>query len=71
MNKDIGCYDMKYEEHKEMYRNAWSERFNCIIIDRAKIKKRVKIVFSTEAKTHILNAIPKVKLFSFPKLISK
>ena len=33
MYKDIGGYDMKYDEFKGMCRKAWSEKFNylCII----------------------------------------
>ena len=34
------------------------------------LKQKVNIVFSMEAKTHLLNAFPKKKLFSFLIVVS-
>ena len=53
MYYDIGAYDMKYDEFKEMCHKAWSERFNYLCIDMPANKMKVNIVFSTKAKTHI------------------
>ena len=33
MYEDIGGYDMKYYEFKEMCRKAWSEKFNYLCIN--------------------------------------
>ena len=71
MYKDIWCYDMKTPEFKEMCRKAWSEKLNYLCIDLTKYKMEVNIVFSIETKTHILNAFPKVKFFSFLNVVSK
>ena len=38
MYYDIGAYDMKYDEFKEMCHEAWSERFNYLCIDMVKNK---------------------------------
>ena len=58
---------MKYDEFKERCREAWSEKFNYLYIDLTK-KMKVNFVFSMRVKTHIiLNAFPRMKLFSFLK----
>ena len=45
MYKDIGGYDMKYDEFKEICRKAWNEKFNYLSIDIARSKKRRKSHF--------------------------
>ena len=62
MSQDIEVFDRKNDDIKEMCRVAWSERLNYQCFDMTK-KKKVIIVFSTKAKTDILKAFPKVKLF--------
>ena len=34
MYKDIGDYEMKYDESKKLCSKAWSEKFNYLCIDR-------------------------------------
>ena len=63
MYYDIGAYDMKYDEFKEMCHKAWDERFNYLCIDMTKNKKKVNIVFSMKVKPHILIVIPKQNPF--------
>ena len=53
MYYDIGAYDMKYDEFKEMCHKAWSERFNYFCTDMGK-KMKVNIVFSKKGRPHIL-----------------
>ena len=66
MYYDIGAYDMKYDEFKEMCRVAWSEKYNYLCIDITKNKKmKVNIVFSTKAKTHILIVFVKRNPFDY------
>ena len=67
MYHDIGPFDMIFDEFKEMCRVAWSEKFNYLYIDMTKKKMKVNIVFSTKAKTHILNVFAKLKLFKHTK----
>ena len=38
MYYDIGAYDMKYDEFKEMCHKAWDEKYNYLCIDMAKNK---------------------------------
>ena len=38
MYYDIGAYDMKYDELKEMCDKAWSERFNYLCFDMSRNK---------------------------------
>ena len=46
MYYDIGAFDIKDDEFKEMCHKAWSERFNYLCFDLAEIN----IVFSTKQK---------------------
>ena len=64
MYYDIGAYDMKYDESKEMCRKAMIEKFNYLCIDTTK-KMKVNIVFSMKAKTHILTASQTLKFLVF------
>ena len=63
MHYDIGAYDMKYDEFKEMCHVAWTEKFNYLGIDLIKNKNEGKYRNSMKVKTHILNAFPKKKFF--------
>ena len=63
MYKDIGGYDMKNDEFKEMCRKTWKEKVNYLCIDMTTKKMEVNLLFSMKAKTLIQTAFPKVKLF--------
>ena len=63
MYYDIGAYDMKYDEFKEMCHKVWSESINYLCINMTKNKMKVNIVFSTKIKPHLLNVFLKVNLF--------
>ena len=65
MKNDIGCYDMKYDEFKQICCKTWKETFNYLCIDKARNKKEGKYRFSKKVQTHILNGYLKVKVFSF------
>ena len=51
MYYDIGAYDMKYDEFKEMCRVAWSEKFNYLYIEMTKNKNDGKYRIFNESKT--------------------
>ena len=59
---DIGAYGMLFLDFEEMCRKAGSEKINYLHFDINRDKK-VYIVFSKKAKSQILNAFVKVKLF--------
>ena len=64
MYKDIGGYDMKYDEIKELCRNAWCENFNYLCIDLNKNQNEgIYCIFNENKNTHILNALQKRILF--------
>ena len=69
MYKDIGGYDMKYDEFKEMCRKAGSEKFNHVCIDMARNEKEGKNCIFNESK-NTYNEFPKVKLFMFLNVVS-
>ena len=54
MYKDIGGYDMKYDEFKEMCRRASSEAFNyfCIVMGKNRNEGKYRI-FSESRNTYI------------------
>ena len=64
MYYDIGAYDMKYDELKEMCHKTWSEKFNYLCIIWLKTKMKVNIVFSMKAKPITLNAFPEANLYN-------
>ena len=63
MYYDIGAYNMKYDDFKEMCHKTWSERFNYLCIDMAESKNEGKYRFFKELKTTYLECIPESELF--------
>ena len=63
MYYDIGAYDMKYDEFKEMCHKAWSERYNSLCIDMIKNKNDGKYRIFNESKTTYIDCIPETELF--------
>ena len=60
---DIGAYDMKYDEFKEMCHKAWSEKFNYLSIDMTKNKIKGKYRNLNESKTTYFECNPQRKPF--------
>ena len=54
---DIGAYDMKYDEFKEMCHKAWKERFNYLCLDMTKNKIQGKYYTFSESKTTNIECI--------------
>ena len=50
MYYDIGAYDMKYDEFKEMCSFPWSEKFNYLCFDMTKNKNEGKYRIFNESK---------------------
>ena len=63
MYYDIGAYDMKYDELKEMCHKAWDERFNYLCIDMTKNKNEGKYRIFNESKTTYIECIPETEPF--------
>ena len=63
MYSDIGAYDMKYDEFKEMCHKAWSERFNYLCIDVTKNGDNGKYRIFNESKTTYIDCIPETNPF--------
>ena len=63
MYYDIGAYDMKYDEFKEMCHKAWSERFNYLCIDMTKNRDNGKYRIFNESKTTYIDCIPETEPF--------
>ena len=63
MCKDIGGYDMEYDEFREMCRKAWSEKFNYLCIDMTKKKNEGKYRILNENKNKYIDYICKTEAF--------
>ena len=63
MYYDIGAYDMKYDEFKEICHKAWSERFNYLCIDVTKNRDNGKYRIFNESKTTYIDCIPETNPF--------
>ena len=63
MYHDIGAFDMIYDEFKEMFRVAWSEKFNYLCIDMTENKNDGKYRIFNESKTTYINCIPETEPF--------
>ena len=57
MYYDIGAYDMKYDEFKEMCQKSWDERYNYLCIDMTKNKNEGKYRIFNESKTTYIDCI--------------
>ena len=54
MYYDMGAYDMKYDEFKEMCHKAWDEKYNYLCIDMTKnINERNNRIFNESKPTYI------------------
>ena len=63
MYYDVGAYDMKYEEFKEMCHKAWDEKYNYLCIDMTKNKNEGKYHIFNESKTTYIECIPETEPF--------
>ena len=63
MYYDIGAYDMKYEEFKEMCHKAWDEKYNYLYIDMTKNKNEGKYRIFNESKTTYIECICETEAF--------
>ena len=57
MYYDIGAYDMKNDEFKEMCHKAWSEKFNYLCIDMNKNRDNGKYRDFNESKPTYIDCI--------------
>ena len=63
MYKDIGGYDMRYVEFKQMCRTAWSQKLNYLRIDMNKIRDKGKYRFFKESKDTYVERICESEAF--------
>ena len=63
MYYDIGAFDMIYDEHKQMCRVAWSERFNYFCIGMTKNKNDGKYRIFNESKNTYIECICETEAF--------
>ena len=63
MYYDIGAYDMKNDEFKEMCSFAWSEQFNFLCIDMTKNKNEGKYRLINESKNTYIECICETEAF--------
>ena len=69
MYYDIGAYDMKYDEFKQICYKAWSERFNYLCIDMTKDRNDGKKLIFNESKNIYIERICETEAFNIFKLL--
>ena len=70
MYYDIGAYDLKYDEFKEMCRKARSEGFNSLCIDMTKNKNEGKYRVFNKNKNTYIECTCDTKRFDYINVIS-
>ncbi len=69
MYYDIGAYDMKYDEFKQMYHKAWDEKYNYLYIDMTKNKNEGKYRIFNESKPTYFECICETEAFYIYKIV--
>ena len=65
MYKDIGGYDMKYDDFREMCRKTWSEKINHLCNDFTKNKNGGKYRVFNESKNTYFDYNCQTEAFQF------
>ena len=63
MYQDIGAFDIKYDEFKEMCRVAWGEKFNNLCIDMTKNMNEGKYLIFNESENTYIESICESEAF--------
>ena len=63
MYKDIGGYDMRCDEFKEVCRKIWGEKFNYLCFDMIENKDERKYRILSENKNTYIECIPEIEAF--------
>ena len=63
MYYDIGAYDMKNDEFKQMCHKAWDEKYNYLCIDMTKNKSEGKYLIFNESKNTYIECICETEAF--------
>ena len=63
MYKDIGGYDIRCDEFKEVCSKAWGEKFNYLCFDMTKNNDERKNSILNESKNAYLECIPEIGAF--------
>ena len=61
--RDIGGYDMSYDEFKQLCRKSWEEEYKYLRIDRSKKRDEGKHCICNESKHTYTECIPQTKPF--------
>ena len=63
IHRDVGGYDMSYNELKELCRNFLEDDFNCLFIDRSKKRNQGRQCLCNESKNTYIEFTPETKAF--------
>ena len=61
--RDLGGYDMSYDEFRNIYRRSWEEEFNYLCTDRSKKKDQGRYCICNESKSTYVQCTPETKAF--------
>ena len=60
--RDVGGYDMSYDEFKQLCKKSWEKEYNYLCIDRSKQRDQGRYCICNERKTLISKVLPKRRL---------
>ena len=61
--RDVGGYDMSYDEFKELCRKSWKEDYNYLCFDRSKKRDQGRDWICNESKNTFIECTPETKSF--------
>ena len=61
--RDVGGYDMIYDEFKELCRKSWEDEYNYLCIDRSEKRDQGRYCICNESKNTYTECIPEKKPF--------
>ena len=61
MNRDVGGYDMNYDEFKQLCKKSWEKEYNSLCIDRSRKIDQRRYCFCNESKNTYNEGIPEAE----------
>ena len=61
--RDVGGYDISYDEYKELSRRSWEDVYNHLCIDRSKKSDQGRYCICTKSKNTYIECTPQTKAF--------
>ena len=67
--RDVGGYDMSYDEHKQLCERPWEEDYNYLCIDGSKKRDQGRYCICDGSENFYIEGTPETKPFSITKML--